>query len=994
MHRSNRQILRLQRFLSLLSLLLTAVFTIPAQYRFDRWTTDEGLPQNSVNGIIQSRDGYIWAVTRGGIVRFDGVRFKVFNRSNTRGLDESRFTALVEDKAGRIWFLSDSLSIVKYENGAFETFSDGKGFAGKFRGYFLLTDIDGNLIFGTDLGHFQYQNGAFVKFEVPTSSADSLLCYRDRQGGIWLIDQTGLRRVSNSGVQYFDVPKTVLQYIPLIYDDRFGNFWMTFGENKTYRVHWGKIQAVPVKHDGWTFAEDSEGNLWFGVSGGLYKIQADQVDAETIDLSKFSKIAVSGLEEPISLTIDGEGGVWTGMNSGGLTHITRQPIEMLPKSDWRIKGDNVYPILEDRAGNVWVGTWTNALIRYDKNNQSKIYQPPPSGNLITSLFEDGQNRLWIASVNGVGYMENEKFTRFDRFNPDVDNGFTMAMTEDDAGAMWFATEKQGLYRFDGEKLTNFTTADGLPNNETAALLKTKDRLWIGTKSGLAFYQNEKIFRFDEKDFNRDQIRSIYEDADGTIWIGTYDAGLIRFKNGEFRRISQKDGMFNGNVFCTLEDDNGWFWINSNNGIYRVRKQQLNDFADGKSPRVESIAYNKKDGLLNIEGNGGKQPAGIRRSNGELWFPTQAGVAVVNPNRIKINPQPPPVHIEEIFIDKKEIENRGNAVEIQPGQNNLEINYTGLSLINSPLVKFRYRLEGLETDWNEVGTRRAAFYNNLPPGEYEFRVLAANRDGVWNMQGATVKIVMLPFYYQTRWFKVLAGLITAGIIGLVFYNRFSHLRKIAEAKTEFSRKLIASQEAERKRIAAELHDGLGQSLAIISNRAEMGQNRRGEPEIVAREFAEISNNALEALDEVQVITNKLHPHYLERLGLTKALKAMFAKISDVVELDCEIDSVDNLFPKEAEINVYRIVQESLNNVIKHSDAAEAVIKIKKAENQVVISIKDDGRGFDTNNVKSNGGGLGLSGLRERTNMLGGAISINSSIGNGTEIKVILPVKNSL
>jgi two-component system, sensor histidine kinase LadS len=193
---------------------------------------------------------------------------------------------------------------------------------------------------------------------------------------------------------------------------------------------------------------------------------------------------------------------------------------------------------------------------------------------------------------------------------------------------------------------------------------------------------------------------------------------------------------------------------------------------------------------------------------------------------------------------------------------------------------------------------------------------------------------------------------------------------------------------------ELHDGLGQSLAIISNRAEMGQNRRGEPEIVAREFAEISNNALEALDEVQVITNKLHPHYLERLGLTKALKAMFAKISDVVELDCEIDSVDNLFPKEAEINVYRIVQESLNNVIKHSDAAEAVIKIKKAENQVVISIKDDGRGFDTNNVKSNGGGLGLSGLRERTNMLGGAISINSSIGNGTEIKVILPVKNSL
>ncbi len=234
--------------------------------------------------------------------------------------------------------------------------------------------------------------------------------------------------------------------------------------------------------------------------------------------------------------------------------------------------------------------------------------------------------------------------------------------------------------------------------------------------------------------------------------------------------------------------------------------------------------------------------------------------------------------------------------------------------------------------------------------------------------------------------ILSILSAIAIIALIFYLRISQLRKIAETQTEYSRRLIESQEAERKRIASELHDGLGQSLAIISNRAAMGKNNLNEPEITLREFDEISQNALEALDEVQQITSNLHPHYLERLGSTKALKAMFAKLSDVIEINSEMILLDNIFPKDAEINVYRIVQESINNIIKHSDASEAEIKITKAENEVIITIKDDGRGFDTTNFNAKGIGLGLVGLRERTKMLGGKISINSSVGNGTEIKV--------
>jgi signal transduction histidine kinase/streptogramin lyase len=796
-------------------------------------------------------------------------------------------------------------------------------------------------------------------------------------------------------VHYFEIPPRNLQFNPLIYDDRFGNYWLSYGRFDTYRIKNKEVQHFSG-YDIWAFEEDLEGNIWFGNDDGVYKISADEVNAEKIDRSKISKIEIGNNDRIGSLLADRESGIWLGTQQLGLLQLSKRAVRVFSKADWKTENDNVYPILEDKSGNIWVGTWANALIKYNKDNKLQVVDPTPAEDLITSLFEDKQGRLWVGEV-GLGYLENQRFTQIIKYSGksnEVDTGFFMAITEDTTGNLWIATEKQGLYRYTNEQFTNYTTADGLPNNEITNLLNLKDgRLLIGTRNGLAIHQDGKITAITKQDdFDKDHIRSLYQDADSTIWIGTYDAGLIRWKDGKFKRISQTDGMFNGNVFCTLEDENGWFWINSNNGIYRVRKQQLNDFADGKITRIDSIAYNKKDGLLNIEGNGGKQPAGIRRSNGELWFPTQAGVAVINPKEITTNPSPPPVQIEEVFVDKKEIERKHDAFEIQAAQNNLEINYTGLSLINSPLVKFRYRLEGLENDWNEVGTRRTAFYNNLPPGNYSFHVLAANRDGVWNEEGATIKIVKLPYFYQTRWFVALSILAVGTIVALVFYLRISRLRKIAESQTEYSRRLIESQEAERKRIASELHDGLGQSLAIISNRATMGKNNLNEPEIMLREFDEISQNALEALDEVQQITSNLHPHYLERLGLTKALKARLSKLADVIEIKSEIDLIDNLFPKEVEINVYRIVQESLNNIIKHSDASEVEIIVKKTDNEVIITIKDDGRGFDMTNFKAKGTGLGLVGLRERTKMLGGKISINSSVGNGTEIRVNLPLKN--
>lgn len=976
------------RFLFGIFLLSFATLNVSAQYRFDRWTTDEGLPQNTVNGLIQSRDGYIWGVTTGGIIRFDGVRFKVFNKTNTEGLNESRFLRLIEDKSGRIWFLSDSFALIKYEKGAFTTYSDGNGFEGRIRYYLLFTDLDGNLIFSTDKAQYRYRDGNFEKFEIPTANAESVISLRDREGGIWLSDKTGLRRILGENVTHFEISPIALQYIPLLYEDRFGDIWLSYNVKSTYRIHDGKMQHIPNLNP-YYFVEGFDGNLWIGAETGLYKLPANEVNSEKLDPSKIEKI--NGEDSVYCLTIDREGGIWAGTWRKGLWQISHQAVRVFSKTEWKTEGDNVYPIFEDRIGNVWVGTWSDALIKYEKENRFSVYQIKVSGGYqISAIFEDKKNQIWIGYTDGIGYFKDGKFITLSKFDA---GGLFLAITEDNEGNLWFATESKGLYKFTNGNVARFTTSDGLPTNEVSALLFTKvNQLLVGTKKGLAIYGNGKFSVFStQNNFIQDYIRSLYEDADGVLWIGTYDSGLVRYKDGKFKRISQTDGMFNGNVFCTLEDDHGWFWINSNNGIYRVRKQQLNDFADGKIRRVDSIAYNKSDGLLNIEGNGGKQPAGIRRSNGELWFPTQQGVAVINPNDIAVNPLPPPVRLEEIFVNKKEIGRYDERVEIQPEQNNLEIHYTGLSFVNSPLVKFRYRLEGLETDWNEVGTRRTAFYNNLPPGEYTFHVLAANRDGVWNTEGASIKIVKLPHFYQTWWFIVLASLLVAGIIGLIFFYRVSQLRRITEAKTEFSRRLIESQEAERKRIAAELHDGLGQSLVVIKNRAMLGIRKGDDKARVEKELGNISDSAEQALEEVREITNDLRPQLIDRLGLTKAINAMFKKVSDVIELKSEIDSIDNIFSEAEEINVYRIIQESLNNIIKHSYASDAKIKIKRSDARVSITIEDNGKGFDTAIVKPKGGGLGLVGLNERVQLLNGEISIYSKIGTGTRIEVKIPFR---
>ncbi|HMZ21312.1 MAG TPA: triple tyrosine motif-containing protein, partial [Blastocatellia bacterium] len=492
----------------------------------------------------------------------------------------------------------------------------------------------------------------------------------------------------------------------------------------------------------------------------------------------------------------------------------------------------------------------------------------------------------------------------------------------------------------------------------------------------------------------ERVWAIHEDGDGVFWLGSFDGGLSRFKDGHFTNYTTTQGLYNNGVFQILEDERGFFWMSCFRGLYRVGKRQLNDYADGKISAIVCTAFGKADGMLSSDCNGGRQPSGVKTADGRLWFTTLRGVAVVNTDQIMNNSLPPPVLIENATLDRASANltaGISTSLSIAPGQANLEITYTALSFIKSDQIRFKYRLFGQDPDWVEAGTQRKATYSYLRPGSYTFKVIAANSDGVWNTEGAQLLITVLPAFYQTWWFRSLMVLTVAGIIGLIFKRRLDHANHARRAQEEFAQRLIDSQEAERKRIATELHDGLGQSLLVIKNRALLGSATSTEA-AAQEQFTEITETVGDALGEVRAIAYNLRPLHLERLGLTTTLEEIVADVANAsgIEIAAAIAPLDGRFTQAQEINLYRIVQECLNNIVKHSQAAQASVILTLRDTELQITISDDGRGFDPAAIPPRRGGMGLTGLAERVRILGGTYQLHSTPGDGTQLRISIPL----
>jgi signal transduction histidine kinase/ligand-binding sensor domain-containing protein len=959
---------------SVLALLAHRSFA-QAQYRVNVWSADDGLPQNVVRGIAQTPDGYLWIATFDGIARFDGLRFDIFNKSNTPGINTNRFSGMYAAPNGDLWLSVEGNGLTQYHQGVFHSF-----------------DINAAAIAGDDAGHvwilsqgniyeWNKASGRFTASHVPKPNL-SYRAFRWGQMGFWAVDKDQLNCFIRGHLVNYSLPFEVkAESIWGVYIDQNGAAWLETMDGKHARLIAGEPPhsllslSTPVSE---TFT-DHEGHSWtFRIGRRLTRY------VEYLSSGHSAELSFSEIYE------DREKNLWLGTEGEGIFQLERQSIQGFTKEQGLVDR-NVYPIFQDHSGAVWIGAWISGLSRF-ANGTFKNYTTANGllNGLATAIWEDRNNQIWVGTRGGLALFKGGRFHRPSGFSV-LDTVIVQAIYQDRHAVLWFGTT-DGLFVYDNGNLQRFTSHNGLAADDVRSFVEDKQGdLWIGGYGGLTRFHKGKFTHWTEHDgLPSNNIRSLLEDSAGTLWIGTYDGGLGRFKDGRFTRFTMKDGLFNNGVFQILEDVHGNFWISCNRGIYRVSKQELNEFAEGKRSTVTSMAYGKADGMLNAECNGGVWPAGIKTADGKLWFPTQNGVAVVDPNAVRYNPIPPPVVIESLTADRQGLP-VSDVARIPSDKENLEIQYTALSFINPKEIHFKYRLEGLDSKWVDAGTRRIADYSHLPPGRYRFHVIAENSDGVWNTDGGTLAITVLAPFYRTWGFLTFVLIMCVALAAIAWNWRISSLQRIQLAQQAFSQQLISSQESERKRIAVDLHDSIGQRLVVIQNLALFFLDSENKED--TQPIHEITTEAVSAIEEAREISYNLRPIQLDRLGLTKALESVARTVSRASALPIltDIDNIDNVFSEEIRINLYRIVQESLNNVVKHAHATKASISIRRTSGRVLMTVSDNGSGFMADAHHSGKGGLGLTGMSERAHLLGGELEVRSTPGHGTIVVVDIPLR---
>jgi signal transduction histidine kinase/ligand-binding sensor domain-containing protein len=979
-------------------LFAVAVFTLLgcsspclAQLVIDHWTTESGLPQNSVNDILQTRDRYMWFATHGGLVRFDGIRFVLFDRS-VEGIGSQRLMALHEDREGTLWAASDNGMLIRYRDGRFTTYANGEHRA--FRNVARIEEDEHGVLWITAHERISRFDGRRFDDYPPEHfdgriSAPSPTRYLHTW---WSADPAGLRAFVRGRVRTYPIARLLGRAsITQVIHDRQGNLWMTTDDAAVIRASGDVLEryALPggaARPDRWWwFMQGRDGTIWFTDFSVIYRIRHGYRERVDVPHAVPSQLR--------SFYVDNEGSTWFGTTASGVFRV-HDPLIAVHRERDGVSLRMAYAILQDRRGAIWIST--HGLQKY-ADGRVTVYSAPdrrdPDG--VNCLYEDRAGRIWVGTNTGVRVVSGDGDLLPYHDGSGFLGGAVSAMLEARDGTFWFGTTA-GLVRSAGTDVRRYTTADGLSQDQITALFEDRTGgLWIGTSLGVTRFDGETFTALTEKHgFIGNSVRAFHEDSDGHLWIGTYDGGLYRLTGGRLTRYTRADGLHDNGVFQILEDDAGSFWMGSNRGIRRVSRRELNEFAEGRRKSVTAVAFDQRDGLTSVEVNGGRSPAGLKTGDGKLWFPTMGGIAVIDPVLFHTSGPAPDAVIEEFRIDGRPVRLEP-LLQVDAQALTFDVRYTAPSFVRPEQVRFRYRLTGFDDEWVDAGNRRETSLYGIPPGRYTFEVAAADRQGAWSASPATLQIVVLPPFWRTWWFL---SLLLASVVSLaagVHQVRVRRLQRLHALQESFSRQLIDSQESERRRISTELHDSLGQHLAIIRQRARTGLE--AEPGYDGRQTLEEIVAVAGQIDaEVKDIAYGLRPYQLDRLGLCKTIRAMVQRIGDTCGIACAADiaPIDRAFPESAHIHVFRIVQEAMNNVVKHSQATRATVTVVRDGGSIVIRIEDNGIGVGPEAAAADlpaNRGLGLAGIRERAHILGGTVDIWSLPGAGTSLTVTVPAE---
>jgi signal transduction histidine kinase/ligand-binding sensor domain-containing protein len=953
------------------------------------WRNEDGLPHSIVNSVIQTRDGYLWIGTYVGLVRFDGVRFVHYTPSTIPELGDGRVANLFEGRDGTLWIALESGRLLAWKNGAVRVHpTDGDAplapvatlledaggiiwlqtFSGQFgrltangvellantgeaawrSSRTLMLDANQQLWANTSGGLKIWRNG---KFETPEAFASELRGGMEavapaRDGSIWAFRNRQLWQLSERGVlARIDVPEEAVHAFNLL-EGADGRVWLTELNGGVFcretSGQWREVSRQSFSGANRTLYEDREGNVWRGsFGGGLARIRPRLFAVHALPDSHNDRYARSA-------SADAAGNVWAILNGQALAQIPagqQAPHPVLAQN----APQGIRTVFVDRRNNLWVGSYAGARLY---QMQGEVFRAALNtnfdGEVVSAIYEDAETNLWIGSTGGagVGVMpggDPDKWRVIEGMPyPDV-----RAIVRAADGSMWFGTHYGGVCRWKDGRWTQFTTKDGLPS---------------------------------------DYVRCLFAEADGTLWLGTLH-GLCRWREGKFVAITSAHGLWNDSLSHIAEDARGNFWLSSFGGIFRVNRQMLNDFAEGKRDSIQCVGYGRADGLPSVECPGTCQPAGTTTPDGRLWIPTVTGLVSVAPNEIVENQLPPPVWIEELGIDGKAtvINPTTASITVPPGKRRFDFRFTALSLTAPERVQFRYKLSGLDENWSLAQPQRTAAYNYIPPGEYTFEVVACNNDGIWNESGHSLRLEIQPFFWQTWWFKLAVGggLVLALVLGVRQAERLRARIKLERLEQEHA------IEHERSRIAKDIHDDLGANLTQIVLLSQRAGSAGSNPQEAAHWLQKIPATARQTIRSLDEIVWAVNPQHDSLESLANYLSQFALEHLALAGIRCHLE-VPTVLPAvrlgaEVRHNCVLTVREALQNVVTHAAATEATVALEVNDEHLKITVKDNGHGFDRAQIKL---GNGLANMRRRIEDIGGHIEITSQSGRGTTVQLTL------
>jgi signal transduction histidine kinase/ligand-binding sensor domain-containing protein len=953
------------------------------QYFHRIWQVQQGLPQPSILSIRQTQDGYFWLGTQAGLVRFDGVRFSTIDQVGGDQLGTPWVTDLLEDNQRTLWIASEDQGVLAIRDHQLLRYNDQNGLpSNNVRCLFL--DRGGAVWAGTASGPVRFANGRWLPPQGAEPGSQLFQTFDTRaieqtsDGEIWFGGDSSTVQ-SWDGSQFHahilsSIPPTTSVRAMLRSTD--GALWigttsglvrLKDGQERCFTV----VDGLP---DSWVLdlAQGQGNTLWIGTKDGYSRYQNGQFDSfRTRDGLSQSTV--------YCLCEDREGSLWVGTKSGLNQFTDRRTIpfttsEGLPSND-------TGPVIQDNSGKIWVGTLGAGLSRFDGRRFSQAAAPPMiGGNSVLALASD-ENGLWVGTELGLSHISAKGPDQSISTAQGLPSDIIRCLLHDRRGTLWVGTSGGLTCLRDGRVETPPGLGDAA-NLNILALVQHGPAIVFATEGGGLFsYANDTARPLPQGKLPPRDIDAFYEDSDGLLWMGTRGGGLRLLDGKSVFSFSLKDGLHDDDLYAIVGDPIGRLWMACSKGIFYVARSELRNFAAGKISRITATLFSPTDALRTLECQPGVQPGAWRMDDGKIWFSTIHGLLMIDPQHLDRKLAPPPAVIEEAIVNGTP-QPPDQLEKLGPGSTNIEFRYTALSFRAPTRITFRYKLDGFDKNWINAATRREAIYTNLPPGSYRFRVQAANIDGAFGTESLTAPFGVLPHFYQRWWFWPMCALLLAAMAAWIYRGRVKRIRGELQAIL-----------AERSRIARELHDTLIQGFSGVTMEMQALAGRLDDTDDRG-ELQEIIHDAGTALREARRSVAGLRTDNSPASGVAAAIEdaAKRATESKDIRLKLRLNASPRTLPPETQYNLVRIAQEAVTNAVKHSSGRNVEVSLEADAEELILTIKDDGRGFVTENADgSRVGHYGLIGMRERAMQIGAELTFDSAPARGTTVRVSLPLE---